>query len=143
MSTFCHRPTHTSVIHTFDCFYIPFFFWCFLHVILTYRLEMFQRVYATICAAPLPWKKFIIHFSPPSIPDKHIYIITIPRQHDIHIPQQELQYPSSLLSTRHPTPFTIPPLPTTMRFSYTAFIHYPSQHHHHQSSLHNIVASYL
>ena len=115
MSTCCHRPTHTSVIHTFDCsnaFYICLFFvfvpsTCRSHL---HPTNVFQRVYATICAAPWRLQKFIIHFTPHPYPTHtYKYIMTIPHQHGIHIPQQKPQDPSSLLSTRHPTPFPIPP----------------------------------
>ena len=107
MSTCCHRPTHTSVIHTFDwsnAFYICLFFvfvpsTCRSHL---HPTNVFQRVYATICAAPWRLQKFIIHFTPHPYPTHtYKYIMTIPHQHGIHIPQQQPQYPSSLLSTRH------------------------------------------
>ena len=89
MSTCCHRPTHTSVIHTFDCsnaFYICLFFvfvpsTCRSHL---HPTNVFQRVYATICAAPWRLQKFIIHFTPHPYPTHtYKYIMTIPHQHGI------------------------------------------------------------
>ena len=79
MSTCCHRPTHTSVIHTFDCsnaFYICLFFvfvpsTCRSHL---HSTNVFQRVYATICAAPWRLQKFIIHFTPIHTRHTHINI---------------------------------------------------------------------